>query len=67
MRQQFQIYGELHSAKAKALTVKLKAGAKMIKGEAIVDKRTGVRMISKLISELAAKPLLVVKRGRDIE
>ena len=57
----------MHGAKANALMAKLKAEAKRIKGEAIADKKTGIKVISKLVSEPAATPLLFAKRDSDTE
>ena len=58
----FRRIGELHITKARALTTKVKAEAAKIKGYAIVDKKKGIKVISKIISEPAAQPLLFVKR-----
>ena len=43
----------------------VRAGSARIKGEAIADKKTDIKVISTLISEPAANPLLFVKRDQD--
>ena len=62
---QIQRLGELHSTKAKALMAKVKAEAQRIKGKAIANKKKVIKVISKLVTEPAATPLLFVKRDRD--
>ena len=45
----------------------VKAEATRIKGGALANRKSGIKVISKLVSEHAATPLLFVKRGRDTE
>ena len=57
---------DLHNNKAKALLAKAKAAAKRIKGEAIAKKKADIKVISKLISEPGATPLLHFKHDIDV-
>lgn len=54
-----------HTDRAQALTAKIKTEARKQKGQAVADKKKGIKVISKLISDPPAQPLLCVKRDRD--
>ena len=57
--------GQSHTDKAQALKAKIRAEARKLKAQAIADKKKGIKVISKLISEPPAQPLLFFKRDRD--
>lgn len=53
--------GQLHINTARLLIAKAKAEAARTNGEAIAERRLGIKVISKTIGGLAANPLLFVK------